>query len=103
MSVPSLTVTPSSAANAYARIQNGALDGAGEKGGGFGDVLAGALEGVVSAGHRADAESVRAISGSSNLTDVATAVTRAELALQTAVSIRDKVVQAYQDIIRMPI
>jgi len=102
MSVPSLTVTPSSAANAYARIQNGALDGGGEKGG-FGDVLAGALEGVVSAGHRADAESVRAISGSSNLTDVATAVTRAELALQTAVSIRDKVVQAYQDIIRMPI
>ena len=103
MSIPTLTVTPSSAANAYARIQNGSLDGlAGEKNG-FGAVLSRALDGVVNAGHQADAQSVRAISGEGNLTEVATAVTRAELALQTAVSVRDKVVQAYQDVMRMPI
>ena len=46
---------------------------------------------------------VRAIAGGGNLTEVATAVSHAELALQTAVSIRDKVVQAYQDVMRMPI
>ena len=102
MSVPTLTVTPSGAANAYARIQNGALEGAGDKGG-FGDVMSRALQGVVSSVHQADAQAVRAISGEGNLTEVATAVTRAELALQTAISVRDKVVQAYQDVMRMPI
>jgi flagellar hook-basal body complex protein FliE len=102
MSVPTLTVTPSGAAAAYARVQGGALDGAAE-GPGFGDVLARAIGGVAAAGHQADAEAVRAISGGGNVTEVATAVSRAELALQTAVSIRDKVVQAYQDVMRMPI
>jgi len=34
---------------------------------------------------------------------VALAVSHAELALQGAVAVRDKVVQAYQDIMRMPI
>ncbi len=38
-----------------------------------------------------------------NLTEVAIAVSRAELALQSAVAVRDKVVQAYQDVMRMPI
>ena len=101
MSVPTLTVTPSSAANAYARVQSGALGGG--DGSGFGDVMTRALQGVVSAGHQADAQAMRAISGEGNLTEVATAVTRAELSLQTAISIRDKVVQAYQDVMRMPI
>jgi flagellar hook-basal body complex protein FliE len=34
---------------------------------------------------------------------VVLAVARAELALQTTVAIRDRVVQAYQDVMRMPI
>ncbi len=99
MTVPVLTVTPSSAVNAYARVQNGA----GADGSGFGDALAEALGSVVDAGHQADAQSVRAISGSGDLTEVATAVSRAELALQTALTVRDKVVQAYQDVMRMSI
>ncbi|HYZ64878.1 MAG TPA: flagellar hook-basal body complex protein FliE [Acetobacteraceae bacterium] len=102
MSVPTLTVTPSGAANAYARVQGGLL-GSGGDGTSFGSVLTRALEGVTSAGHEADAQSMRAIAGTGNLTEVATAVSRAELALQTAVSIRDRVVQAYQDVMRMPI
>jgi flagellar hook-basal body complex protein FliE len=44
-----------------------------------------------------------AIAGGGNLTEVVTAVSRAELALQSTVAIRDRVVQAYQDIMRMPI
>jgi flagellar hook-basal body complex protein FliE len=31
------------------------------------------------------------------------AISRAELALQTAVTVRDRVVAAYQDVMRMPI
>ncbi|GAC1341717.1 MAG: flagellar hook-basal body complex protein FliE [Acetobacteraceae bacterium] len=103
MTIPTLTVTPSGAAGAYARVQNGLLDAGTSAQSGFGDILGRALGSVVDAGHKADAESVRAVSGAGNLTEVATAVSRAELALQTAVSIRDRVVQAYQDVMRMPI
>ena len=108
MTVPSITVTPSGAAGAYARVQSGDLGGASGAsgagiGGGFGDVLGRALSGVVDAGHQADAKSMQAIAGQGNLTDVVTAVSRAELALQSAVAIRDRVVQAYQDVMRMPI
>ena len=101
MTVPSLAVSPSGAANAYARVQSGAAGGA--EGAGFGDVLGRAMQGVVDAGHQADTQSMQAIAGQGNLTDVVTAVSRAELALQSAVAIRDRVVQAYQDVMRMPI
>ncbi len=102
--IPTLTVTPSSATDAYARVQNGLLDASSDaSGNGFGDALARAVQGVAEAGHKADAESIKAISGQGNLTDVATAVTRAELSMQTALAIRDKVVQSYQDITRMQI
>ena len=53
--------------------------------------------------HAADAKSVEALSGGGNLTDVVTALARAELTLQTATTVRDRVVQAYQDIMKMPI
>jgi flagellar hook-basal body complex protein FliE len=102
MSVPTLTITPSGAANAYARVQNGGFENAGDNGG-FSAALSGALDRMVSAGHEADTQAARAISGQGNLTEVATAVSRAELSLQTAVAVRDKVVQAYQDVMRMAI
>ena len=99
-----LTVTPSSAANAYARVQSGEAGPAtGGETGGFGGALSRALTSVVDSGHAADDQSMKAIAGTGNLTDVVTAVTKAELALQSAVAIRDRVVQAYQDIMRMPI
>lgn len=102
--IPTLTVTPSSAADAYARVQNGGLDATSDpSGSGFGDALARAIQGVADSGHKADSESMKAIAGQGNLTEVATAVTRAELSMQTALAIRDRVVQAYQDITRMQI
>ena len=64
MTVPVLTVTPAGAAGAYARVQSGA--GLGEGGTatpGFGDALSRALGSVVDAGHKADAQSMQAISG----------------------------------------
>ena len=100
MTIPTLTVTPTGAAQAYARVVNGDSPADGT---GFGAVLGRAMQGVVDAGHVADEQSFRAISGGGNLTEVATSVSRAELALQSAVAVRDKVVQAYQDVMRMPI
>ena len=102
MSVPTLVITPSGAAQAYARVASGD-GGQGADQRGFGAVLGRAIDGFVQAGHQADAQAMTAISGGGNYTDVATAVSHAELALQSAVAIRDKVVQAYQDIMRMPI
>ena len=95
----SITPVSAAAAAAYGRTAAGqapSLEG-------FGDALGTALQGVVDSGHQADAQSAQAISGHGNLTEVVTAVSRAELALQTTVAVRDRVVQAYQDIMRMPI
>ncbi len=92
-------ITLASAANAYQRV----LAGEHSSGGGFGEVLSRAVQGVVDAGHAADAQTVKALSGDGNLTEVATAVSQAQLALQAATAVRDRVVQAYQDIMRMPI
>ena len=47
--------------------------------------------------------SARAIAGTADLGEVVSAVTNAEITLQAAVVIRDRVIQAYQDIISMPI
>ena len=41
--------------------------------------------------------------GKPDLTQVVTAVSNAEVTLQAAVAVRDKVIQAYLDVIRMPI
>ena len=72
-------------------------------GGGFGAALQRAVEGAVELGRSADVASTAALTGQGSVTDVVLAVSRAELALQTAVAVRDRVVAAYQDVMRMPI
>lgn len=101
MSIPALTVSPTVAANAYALAGSAFTPAA--TGPGFGDALQQALNTVVSSGKAADFQANQAILGQGNLTDVVTAVSQAELALQSAMAIRDRVVQAYQDVMRMPI
>lgn len=96
-----LTATPTAAAGAYARA--GTAFSAPAAGPGFGDALHQALSGVVASGNAADQQATQAMLGQGNLTDVVTAVSQAELALQSATAIRDRVVQAYQDVMRMPI
>lgn len=98
--IPTIVVTPSSAAQAYSRVDQGDT---GSTGGDFGATLQRAMQGAVADFHAADSKTVEALTGGGNLTDVVTALTRAELTLQTATAIRDRVVQAYQDIIKMPI
>jgi flagellar hook-basal body complex protein FliE len=53
--------------------------------------------------HKSEQVSAAAVVGKAGLTEVITAVTNAGQTLQTATSVRDKVVQAYQEILRMPI
>ena len=53
--------------------------------------------------HKGEQISAAAVVGKADLTEVVSAVTNAELTLQTATAVRDKVVNAYQEILRMPI
>lgn len=92
---------PLQAAAAYRAA--GSADVAAANGGGFGAALQRAVEGAVEAGHAADAGGVRALTGQGGVAEAVLAVSRAELALQTAVAVRDRVVSAYQDVMRMPI
>lgn len=102
MATAPIPFSPAAAARAYQTTAAVPAQPAGT-GGDFGNMLARALKGAVEAGHQADAQSAAAIAGGGNITEVVTAVSKAELALQTTVAIRDRVVQAYQDIMRMPI
>ena len=95
-----IVVSPAAAAQAYARVDRGQTDDAS---GDFGATLQGAVQGMIDVSHEAEAKSMQAIAGNANLTDVVTALSRADLALQSATAIRDRMVQAYQDIIKMPI
>jgi flagellar hook-basal body complex protein FliE len=100
-------LAPIQAAAAYraTQAQGAAAGGAtgAADGGSFGATLQRAVEGAVDLGHSADAASTQALLGQGSVTDVVLAVSRAEMALQTAVALRDKVVSAYQDVMRMPI
>jgi flagellar hook-basal body complex protein FliE len=98
--IPTIVVTPSAAADAYGRVDRGETGGGS---GDFGTTLHNVLQGAVDNFHAADTKTMEALSGGGNLTDVVTALSRAELTLQTATAVRDRVVQAYQDIMKMPI
>jgi flagellar hook-basal body complex protein FliE len=89
------------AAAAYRAAQSPGIGGV--AGGDFGATLKRAVEGAVELGRSADAASTQALLGQGSVTDVVLAVSRAEMALQTAVTLRDRVVAAYQDVMRMPI
>ena len=102
MAVPAIIITPGAAAQAYGRTDAG-LAGTNFSGADFGGALTRALQGVADAGHAAETVSMQAIAGQGDVTQVVTAVAKAELALQATTTIRDRVVQAYQDIMRMPI
>jgi len=103
--IPTIVVTPSTAAEAYSRTARGGVTGnaEGEAGTDFGTAISQALGEAVQTGHTADDQAMKALNGGGNLTEVVTALSHAEMTLQTATAIRDRVVQAYQDIMKMPI
>ncbi len=102
--------TSAFAAGAYAAAQSIGRPGAAPKpiqtsgaGNGFGSLLTQALDSVAQSGARADAQTLSAASGKANVIDVVTAVAESETALQTLVAVRDRVISAYEEIMRMPI
>jgi flagellar hook-basal body complex protein FliE len=96
------------AASAYGRVQGlGSTLGKsvtktdGE--GGFGAMVEGLVTGTADQMRAAEKASAMQVAGKGDLIDVVTAIGAAETALDTMVAVRDRVVSAYTDIMRMQI
>ena len=103
-----MTVNVSQAAAAYARAAAQATNLGGSTqasaaGESFADLVAGAMGDTVQAPRHSEHMGMQAVANQAELNDIVTAVNNAEMTLQTVVAIRDRVVQAYQEILRMPI
>ena len=103
--------TPSAAAGAYASLARladpsaalGKVAGDAAAGPSFGSLLKNAIGSVVEAGRKSDAQTQALATGKSNIVDVVTAVSETEVAVEALVAVRDKVIAAYEEIMRMPI
>src|SRR5215212_9337063 len=103
--------SPVTAANAYVKLArladpsaNPLSPKAGDSGGpSFGAMVKDAINSVVETGRKSDGLAQGMAAGKANIVDVVTAVSETEVAVQTLVSVRDKVISAYEEIMRMPI
>ena len=105
--------TPLAAASAYANIARLAADpsaalagvASGNKGGdtSFTAMLKDAITSVAETGKKSDVQSRALANGKSNMVDVVTAVAETEVAIDAVVAVRDKVIAAYEEIMKMPI
>jgi flagellar hook-basal body complex protein FliE len=109
--------SPSIAATAYSNLarlleQGGAgrsfdsgssAAGSGAAGPSFGDLVKDVLGNVVEGGRQADQQSAAMAAGKANVMDVVTAVAETDVKISTLVSVRDKVISAYEDIMKMAI
>lgn len=73
------------------------------QGGEFAQMLADSVQSVVETGKVSDQAAMNMVNGQGNIVDVVTAVAETEVAIQGLVAVRDKVISAYQEIMRMPI
>ncbi|PLX37229.1 MAG: flagellar hook-basal body complex protein FliE [Hyphomicrobiales bacterium] len=103
---------PSIAANAYTSVQRLGSQGqgaglqtpaAGQGKNDFASMVTEAVQGVAETGAATEAKEMAMLGNKADVVDVVTAVAETELALETLVSVRDKVIAAYQQIMQMPI
>jgi len=101
-----------SAISAYSALAK-AVNGDGESGadpaaavapgGDFASVLKDATKSAIGALKQGEVATAAGIAGKADIREVVAAVTNAELTLETVVNVRDKVINAYNEIMRMPI
>lgn len=103
MPTPTTTIAGAIAAYGKTKVAGSAVsprDGGGDE---FANLVKGALEKAKEIGKTSETRSLAAVRDEADLHQVVTAVAEAELTLQTVVSVRDKVIEAYREILRMPI
>ncbi len=104
-----MAIAPFSAAvHAYtsaANLSGTAAGGAAKEaaGTGFGQMLNQVLTDTVHNTRAAEQAMSNQVAGKAELIDVVTAISSAESSLETVMAIRDQVISAYQEILRMPI
>ena len=68
----------------------------------FASLVKDAIKEAVKIGQKSEQLTIQGITDRADINQVVTAVAEAELTLQTVVTVRDKVLDAYKEIIRMP-
>jgi flagellar hook-basal body complex protein FliE len=106
-------ITALAAAKAYGAAQQAAgvasqssavqAGSEGGMGGGFADMLKNVMHDAVSTTKNAETQMANQIQGKADLVDVVTAISSAQTSLQTVLAVRDQVISAYQEIMRMQI
>ncbi|HQT60718.1 MAG TPA: flagellar hook-basal body complex protein FliE [Acidiphilium sp.] len=92
-------VSPSSALSAYGRVA-GPSSSAGPS---FGDFVSNVVTSAVHQSASTEQAANAGLLGNGDLTHVVASVAQAQVALQTTVAIRDRLITAYQSIMNMPI
>lgn len=101
-----MAIDPVSAARAYQQAANagraGGAAGAGEQVD-FGGLVQEAIRQAGQSASVAENQALAVSAGQADIVDVVTAIAAAETQLQTVIAVRDQVISAYQEILRMPI
>ena len=98
-------IDPNMAASLYAKTSNvglGQASGGGDEAS-FAQFLKQGLSDSISTIKQGEKTSAQAVMGQADITEVVQAVTNAEVTLQTVIAVRDRLVGAFQEIMRMPI
>jgi flagellar hook-basal body complex protein FliE len=106
-----MPIAPATAANAYAALARmgeqtanlGRAAATEATGPDFSAVLKDVINAVSDSAQKSDVQAQAVATGKANMVDVVTAVAESETAIQALVSVRDKVIAAYEDILKMPI
>lgn len=69
----------------------------------FGELVKNAIAETASTLNAGEAAAADVAKGEASLVDVVTAISAAEVSLETALAVRNRVIEAYQEIMRMPI
>ncbi|HPA39208.1 MAG TPA: flagellar hook-basal body complex protein FliE [Phenylobacterium sp.] len=99
-------MTALAAAKAYAATsKHGVSAPMGQEEGGldFGAMVKNAMTDAMQASKKAEHQMMLQSQGKAELIDVVTAISAAETSLETVMAVRDQVISAYQEIMRMPI
>jgi len=88
---------------ALKRMGSPGIESRDQAGPGFSEVLQQLAKDAVNTTKDAEKASIQATEGKADLNQVVNSVTAAELTVQTVAAVRDRVISAYQEILRMPI
>jgi flagellar hook-basal body complex protein FliE len=98
-----MAIDPIAASKAYMDVARASQGGGGADAIDFGKMVQNAIGDATQAARAAEQAGMAAAAGKADIVNVVTAIAQAETTLETVMAVRDQVIQAYQEILRMPI